>query len=287
MQRIVITGVTSGFGQQWLYELDKQPDIEFFVLARNKHKYQSMLKEQALNNKVHFVQCDLSSINSIHAAADQVHQLTDHIDILINNAGHWSGNHFTPSADGIESTLAVNQIAPFLLTGRLLPLLANAKQARVVNTASFRHKDAKLDLDDIQLSQHFNAERAYCNSKLYSVLFTQTLAEKLSNSRITVNCFDPGIVDTPMLKQALPPWLSPFYGVLRHVVARSPDKGAQTGVYLCQSTHITTQSGLYLKDKKIKTTAYAAKDPELRKWLWQKSGELSGFDYSFDFTVAA
>mgnify|MGYP000727555681 CR=1 FL=1 len=285
MQRIVITGVTSGFGQQWLYQLDKQPDIEFFVLARNKQKFQSMLLQQALKNRVHFVQCDLMSIDSIHAAADQIHKLTDSIDILINNAGHWSDKTFTASADGIESTLAVNQIAPFLLTGRLLPLLAQAKQARVINTASFRHADAKLKVDDIQLREGFDAERAYCNSKLYSVLFTQSLAEKLSGSRITVNCFDPGIVDTPMLKQALPIWLSPFYGVIKRVIARSPDKGAETGVYLSQALQEATQSGHYFKDKKIKSTADAAKDPSLMQWLWHQSSELSGFDYSFEMDV--
>lgn len=282
MQRIVITGVTSGFGQQWLYQLDKQSDVEFFVLARNKHKFESMLVQQPLKNRVHFVQCDLMSIDSIHAAADQINQLTDSIDILINNAGHWSDKIFTPSVDGIESTLAVNHIAPFLLTGRLLPLLAQSKQARIINTASFRHADAKLKLDDIQLKEYFNAERAYCNSKLFSVLFTQSLAEKLTGSRITVNCFDPGIVDTPMLKQALPIWLSPFYGVIKHVIARSPDKGAETGVFLSQSTQESAQSGYYYKDKKIKSTAEAAKDPSLMQWLWQQSSQLSGFDYSFD-----
>jgi len=283
MQRIVITGVTSGFGQQWLYQLDKQPDIEFFVLARNKHKFQSMLIQQPLKNRAHFVQCDLMSIDSIHAAADQITKLTDNIDILINNAGHWSDRTFTPSVDGIESTLAVNQIAPFLLTGRLLPLLAQAKQARVINTASFRHTDAKLKLDDIQLREDFNAELAYCNSKLYSVLFTQSLAEKLTSSRITVNCFDPGVVDTPMLKQALPIWLSPFYSVIKRVIARSPDKGAETGVFLSQSMQEATQSGHYFKDKKIKSTSETAKDPSLMQWLWQQSSQLSGFDYSFDW----
>ena len=286
MQRIVITGVTSGFGQQWLYELDKQSDIEFFVLARNKHKFESMLLQQPLKNQVHFVQCDLMSIDSIHAAADLISELTDSVDILINNAGHWSDKTFTPSADGIESTLAVNQIAPYLLTGRLLPLLAKAKQARVINTASFRHSDAKLKLDDIQLREDFNAELAYCNSKLYSVLFTQSLAEKLTNSRITVNCFDPGIVDTPMLKQALPVWLSPFYGVIKRVIARSPDKGAETGVYLSQSMQEVTQSGYYFKDKKIKSTAPTAKDPSLMQWLWHQSSELSGFEYSFDMNAS-
>lgn len=283
MQRIVITGVTSGLGQQWLYALDKQPDIEIFVLARNRDKFQSMLIQQPLKNRVHFVQCDLMSIDSIHAAADQINQMTDSIDVLINNAGHWSDKAFTPSADGIELTLAVNQIAPFLLTGRLLPLLAQAKQARIINTASFRHTDAKLQLDDIQLKENFNAERAYCNSKLYSVLFTKSLAEKLTGSGIAVNCFDPGIVDTPMLKQALPIWLSPFYGAIKCVIARSPDKGAETGLFLSQSMQGTTQSGHYFKDKKIKSTTKAAKDPSLMHWLWEQSTQLSGFDYSFDF----
>lgn len=279
MQRIVITGVTSGFGQHWLYQLDQQSDIEFFVLARNKQKFESMLIQQPLKNRVHFVQCDLMSIDSIHAAADQITQLTDQIDVLINNAGHWSDKTFTPSMDGIESTLAVNHIAPFLLTGRLFPLLAQSKQAKIINTASFRHTDAKLKRDDIQLKEDFNAERAYCNSKLFSVLFTQSLAEKLAGSRITVNCFDPGIVDTPMLKQALPIWLSPFYRILKHVIARSPEKGAETGVYLSKSIQAATQSGLYYKDKKIKSTSEAAKDPSLMQWLWQQSSELSGFEY--------
>lgn len=286
MQRIVITGVTSGFGQQWLYELDQQSDIEFFVLARNKQRFDSMLIEKPLKNRAHFVQCDLMSMDSVHAAADQIHQLTDSIDVLVNNAGHWSEKTFTPSADGIESTLAVNQIAPFILTGRLLPLLAKSKQAKIVNTASFRHSDAKLNLDDIQLKEEFNAERAYCNSKLYSVLFTRQLADKLADSHISVNCFDPGIVDTPMLKQALPIWLSPFYSVIKLVIARTPEKGAETGVFLSQSTLDTTQSGHYFKDKKIKSTTEAAKDPSLMAWLWQQSTQLSGFDYSFDLETS-
>jgi len=286
MQRIVITGVTSGFGQQWLYKLDKQSDVEFFVLARNKQKFEAMIKQQPLNNHVHFVQCDLMSISSIHTAADHISQLTDNIDILINNAGHWSDKTFTPSDDGIESTVAVNQIAPFVLTGRLLPLLAKAQQGRIINTASFRHTDAKLNLDDIQLKEDFNAERAYCNSKLFSVLFTQSLAEKLTDSRITVNCFDPGIVDTPMLKQALPVWLSPFYTLIKHLIARTPDKGAETGVFLSQSTQELTQSGHYYKDKVIKSTSETAKDPALMQWLWQQSSKLSGFDYSFDLEAS-
>jgi NAD(P)-dependent dehydrogenase (short-subunit alcohol dehydrogenase family) len=279
MKRIVMTGVTSGFGQQWLYQLDKQQDIEFFILARNKSKLEAMLKLKPLSNKMHFIECDLLSISSINAAADQIQQLTDSIDVLVNNAGWWAASTFDTSSDGIESTFAVNQIAPFLLTGRLLPLLSKSKQGRIVNTASFRYEDAKVDHNDLQLKTNFNAELAYCNSKLYSVLFTQSLAEKLAGSSITVNCFDPGIVDTPMLKKALPVWLSPFYSLVKRFVARTPDKGAETGVYLCQSDSVKTASGAYFKDKRIQKTKASTRDPVLASLLWKASTDLSGFEW--------
>jgi NAD(P)-dependent dehydrogenase (short-subunit alcohol dehydrogenase family) len=170
-----------------------------------------------LSNKLHFIECDLLSISSIHGAANQIQELTNSIDVLVNNAGWWASNTFETSSDGIESTFAVKQVAPFLLTGRLLPLLSKSKQARIINTASFRYEDAKIDPNDLQLKKNFNAEQAYCNSKFYSVLFTQRLAEKLVGTGITVNCFDPGIVDTPMLQKALPVWLSPFYFLVRRL----------------------------------------------------------------------
>jgi NAD(P)-dependent dehydrogenase (short-subunit alcohol dehydrogenase family) len=280
MKRIVMTGVTSGFGQQWLYQLDKQQDIEFFVLARNKSKFEAMLKLKPLSNQIHFIECDLLSISSIHAAADQIQQLTDGIDVLVNNAGWWGSNTFDTSSDDIESTFAVNQVAPFLLTGRLLPMLSKSKQGRIINTASFRYEDAKIDRNDLQLKKNFNAEQAYCNSKFYSVLFTQSLAEKLVGTGITVNCFDPGIVDTPMLKKALPVWLSPFYSFVRRFVARTPDKGAETGVYLCESDSVSTSTGSYYKDKSIQKTKGSTRDTSLANLLWKNSTDLSGFEYS-------
>ena len=281
MQRIVITGVTSGFGQQWLYNLDTQGAfqgaVEFFVLARNRRKFDAMVKHRPLKNRVNFVSCDLSSLQAIHAAADQIHRLVGHIDLLINNAGHWSTENYTETEDGIESTLAVNQIAPFVLTGRLLPLLAAANKASIVNTASFRHKDARVDRADIQLKAAFDAEQAYCNSKLYCVLFTQMLAEKLVGSHVTVNCFDPGIVDTPMLKQAFPKNLRFLYPLVKRFIAQSPDKGAETGVYLSTSPACIDVTGQYYKDRKQVGISKQAQDRSLGKWLWTESERLSGY----------
>ena len=279
MQRIVITGVTSGFGQQWLYELDKQNEIEFFVVARNQSKLDNMLVQRPLRNPVQLIQCDLLSIDSITAAVQQIRNSTDSIDILVNNAGHWSGDAIEYSADGIESTLAVNQIAPFVLTGKLLPLLLKASNPRVVNTASFRHRDATPNRDDIQLTKSFNAERAYCNSKLFCVLFTQSAAARLSASGITVNCFDPGIVDTPMLKQAFPKKLRLLYPLVRRLIARTPHKGAETGVFLSVSSKYSGITGEYFKDQKTKRTSKLSKDKSLALWLWEETERLSGFSF--------
>lgn len=279
MKTIVITGVTSGFGKEWLYELDHQPFTKFFVLARSVQKFNEMLKKRPLKNPAQLIQCDFLSQSSIYQAAQKILNETNKIDVLINNAGHWSDAEFTQSEDGIESTLAINHIAPFLLSGLLLPLLKESYAPRIVNTASFRHKDAKVIHDDIQLKDDFNAELAYCNSKLFNVLFTKALARKLLDTKVVVNCFDPGIVDTPMLKKGTPNWLRFAYPLIRSVIARPPEKGAETGAFLSISESVERKTGLYFKDKKPIKVSSLAEQQSLQEWLWKQSTQLTDFDY--------
>ena len=279
MKTIVITGVTSGFGKEWLYELDKQPSINFFVLARSANKYNKMLQNRPLKNKAVLVLCDFLSMASINDAAQKILNEADKVDVLINNAGQWSDPVFSKSKDDIESTLAVNHIAPFLLTGRLLPLLKKSDSARIVNTASFRHKDAKIDEKNIQLKDNFNAELAYCNSKLFNVLFTKTLARKLKDTQVSVNCFDPGIVDTPMLSKGMPSWLNFAYPLIRIIIARQPIKGAETGIYLSISKEVEHQTGLYFKDKKSIKVSRLAEQQSIQEWLWKVSIQITQFEY--------
>lgn len=279
MKIIVITGVTSGFGKEWLYELDQQPSINFIVLARNANKFNKMLLNRPLRNNAELITCDFLSMKSIHNAAQNILQKTDRIDVLINNAGHWSDPVYSESKDSIESTLAVNHIAPFLLTGLLLPLLNRGSGARIVNTASFRHKDAKINKEDIQLKNSFSAELAYCNSKLFNVLFTKALARKLEGTLISVNCFDPGIVDTPMLSKGMPSWLRLAYPLVRTIIARKPKKGAETGIYLSISNDVERHTGLYFKDKKPTKVSGVAEQQSVQDWLWDTSVQLTRFDY--------
>ncbi len=278
MENIVMTGVTSGFGIDWLYGLDANPEVTFFLLVRNKQKYTDLIAEQPLNNKAHIIECDLRSFDAIRAAVDHIKQLTDTVDTLVNNAGLWSDQPLSESIDNIESTLAVNHLAPYLLTGLLLPLLELAMQPRIINTASFRHKDANIDTQDIQLRLRFNAEQAYCNSKLYSVLFTQKLTKVLANTHIEAVCFDPGIVDTPMLRQGFPKSLVFVYPLFKRLIARSPAKGAETGIYLSNKAN-QIKNGGYYKDINLKNTSQLAKDPAIVEWLWKQSEKLSRYTY--------
>lgn len=281
MRNIVMTGVTSGLGIDWLCELAKAKEDKIFALARNRDKFDEMKQFKNLGENVVFTQCDLSSLSSIMQAIESIEREVDEVHLLINNAGVFAQEKIENSMDNIEMTLAVNQIAPFYLTGKLLPLMRRANTAQIVNTASFRHKDAVIDTADIQLKSGFDPERAYCNSKLYSVLFTKKLGKDLAGSKITVACFDPGIVDTPMLDQAFPGRIKFILPIFRKLIARSTRKGAETGLFLSQpkDESASNDSGAYFKDCKPIEVSASARDEELQNWLWSESERLSGISY--------
>lgn len=277
-KHIVMTGATSGFGIEWIRKVDKEVQADFFVLARSKNKFDELIQQSTFQNTLHFIPCDLSSFQSIKDAVTLISKSINHIDVLINNAGVWSHDSRPTSKEGIELTFAVNHLAPFLLTQKLLPLLNNAAAPRVINTASFRHTDAVLSRQDMQLKNAFTAEKAYCNSKLFTILFTKTLAKKAPN--IHVSCFDPGIVDTHMLYEALPKKMLWLYPIIRRFIARTPQKGAQTGIQLTLSTHAQTESGGYYKDNKFGQLSQKAQDNSLAIWLWDESEKLIQFHSS-------
>jgi NAD(P)-dependent dehydrogenase (short-subunit alcohol dehydrogenase family) len=279
MQTIAITGVTSGFGTEWLYALDSKLNGNFFILARNVDKLQKLINSRPLKNRFQVIECDFMDLRSVKNAAAYISSQTDFLSMLINNAGVWSNTDISLSKDSVEQTFAVNQLASYVLTGYLLPLLVKSGVGRIVNTASFRHKDARVNKQDIELRDSFNAEQAYCNSKLFNVLFTRYLAENYSSKGVASYCFDPGIVDTPMLKQGFPRHLKFIYPAFRKLIARSPKKGAETGIYLCTESSENLVSGEYYKDMRIKPVSSQANDRALGKWLWAQCEQISGFTY--------
>jgi NAD(P)-dependent dehydrogenase (short-subunit alcohol dehydrogenase family) len=133
---------------------------------------------------------DLSSQAQVSRLAGSLHDSFDRIDVLLNNAGAmFAARELTE--DGIERTLAVNHLAPFLLTSLIIDLLKAAPSGRVVTVASSAHS-ATLDFANLQGERRYNFLAAYKRSKLCNILFTYELARRLRGTRVTANCVSPG-----------------------------------------------------------------------------------------------
>jgi NAD(P)-dependent dehydrogenase (short-subunit alcohol dehydrogenase family) len=200
---------------------------------------------------------------------------TPRVDVLVNNAGSIFVKR-TLSKDGYEMTFAVNHLAPFLLTHLLVDTLKRGTQSRIVTTASNAHRGAKIPFDDLQVTRKYAAMRAYGISKLANILFTRALAKRLQGTTVTATCVHPGFVRTnfgrgndvrPLIK-----------GILELVsrFARSPEKGAETVVYLASSPQVQGASGGYYFDCKLTPPAPAAQDDGAAEQLWKASEHLVG-----------
>jgi NAD(P)-dependent dehydrogenase (short-subunit alcohol dehydrogenase family) len=212
---------------------------------------------------------DLERMDEVRRLAAEVRERYEHIDVLANNAGAMFTSQ-RETADGFERTLALNHLAPFLLTRLLLDRLEGG---RVVTTASDAHEGGALDLDDLQWSQRaFKPMRTYGTTKLCNVLFTRELARREAG-RLTANCFHPGVVRTGfgknegLLYRASMTVISPFL--------RSPDRGARSLVWLAVGDEAAGMTGEYVIDEKVRAPSPAAQDDHLAAELWRRSEELT------------
>lgn len=270
-----MTGATSGFGVNWLTTLTKEINAEFFILARNRSKFQSLLMGVPINiqKDIHFVECELSSLANVSNAIASIKERVRSVDILINNAGIFPSDSPCFNDDDLEMTFVVNHLAPLLIILLLEEQLRNADSSKIVNTSSFQHFNAKLNLDDINFKDtEYSAMLAYQNSKLCNVLSTRHLSTILSKN-ISINCFDPGIVDTSMTQKALPKVLRWAHPLLRSFF-RNEAKGAETGIHLCTERNVSMNTGGYYKDKRLKQPSLTAQSKIVATQLHQISTEL-------------
>lgn len=274
MKTWVMSGASSGFGVEWLRELDRRQEVRWLLLVRNVEASRKMLLTHPLRGSVDLIRCNLASFASVQGAISDVQARTDRLDGLINNAGVFPDSDRRLNQDGIETSLAVNVLAPHQLFQGLGPLLLEGSTPRLINTASFRHRNAKLNRQDFQLSRGYSDQLAYSNTKLYLILWTRALARRLHGTGLTACCFDPGIVDTPMLKQAMPRLLNPLYPLLRPLIARSPAHGAETGVFLSTVADPSPFNGKYVKDGRIGRPSRVARDEVMAEWVWNQCEQL-------------
>ncbi|ELZ48805.1 short-chain dehydrogenase/reductase SDR [Halorubrum coriense DSM 10284] len=273
---ILLTGGTSGFGRVAAVDLaDRGATVA--VVGRGESKGATLVEQSGdLAGTITFHQADLASQSTVRSLAATVKQEYERIDVLAHNAGLSAGSR-RESPDGIELTLAVNHLAPYLLTYELLEHLRDAPNPRVVITASDIHRRATLDFDDLQLTDGYDSLDAYARSKLANIAFTVELADRLpDDAAVTVNCVHPGFIpSTGLFREAsLRTRLLVRIAGLVPGVGTSKQAAAERLQTLLVDPRYGTVSGQYVGNDGPEDPAPEATNQAVRRRLWQMSAEL-------------
>lgn len=270
----LITGANSGMGYVTALELAKL-GASIVMVCRNQAKgeqAQALIKAQSGNDNVDLLIADLSSQRSIRTLADEFKSKYNQLNVLVNCAGGVVGKRKL-TADGYEQTFAVNHLAYFLLTALLLDVLKASVPARVVNVASEAQSFGRINFDDLMGAEKYSAWAAYAQSKLANVMFTYELARQLANTGVTANAVHPGAVRSNF---------GGDYGGLMGLGMKlirpfelSPERGAQTIIYLASSPQVEGETGLYFSNKKPIASNKQSYDQAAQQRLWQVSEELT------------
>jgi NAD(P)-dependent dehydrogenase (short-subunit alcohol dehydrogenase family) len=211
---------------------------------------------------------DLSSQAAVRKLAGEVLGRYPRLDVLINNAGAMYARRQV-TGDGIELTWAVNHLAPFLLTALLLDRLKESAPARIVTTASAAHQGARIPFADLNAERSYRGFERYGQTKLANILFTRELARRLEGTGVAASCFHPGLVATGFNRNN--GMLMDLGMTILKPVSRSPQKGAETLVWLATSPEGATVTGGYYFDKGHVVPSAEAQDMETARRLWEVS----------------
>lgn len=273
---VLVTGATSGIGKAAATRL-ALGRATLVLVARDHargHAVRDELVRATGNQNVEVVIADLTLQADVRRAAAEFLARHDRLHVLVNDAGAIYGTRaLTP--DGVERTWALNHLAPFLLTGLLADALARGAPARVVTVSSDAARQGVIDLADLQgAHRRFRAMAFYGATKLANILFTFELARRRQGDGVAATVMHPGLVRTrwghdlaPLLRAGVQ---------VAHLVARSPEKGAETVVYLAASPDVEGASGLFYHDRRPVNAPPAAYDEELAAGLWRQSALLTG-----------
>jgi NAD(P)-dependent dehydrogenase (short-subunit alcohol dehydrogenase family) len=267
MTLVLLTGATRGIGRAAAVELARG-GAELALVGRDGARVRETAAEvrQAGGGPVHEHVADLTSMGDVRALAAEALERYQRIDVLANNAGAIFARRRV-TGDGFEQTLALNHLAPFLLTALLRERLAGG---RVVTTASDAHHAGRLDLGDLQSERSFKPMRTYGTTKLCNILFTRELARRAPE--LTATCFHPGVVRTGFGKNDGGVWK--LLVTLGAPFMRSPERGARSLVWLARSDEAAGLSGAYVHDEKVRDPSRQAQDAALAAALWERSAEL-------------
>ena len=278
---IMITGATNGLGRVAASELARM-GARLHLVCRNRTRAERVAREieaETGNGEIQLLIGDLSSQREVRGIAAEFLATGEPLDVLLNNAGAIFGLKRQESVDGFEMTFALNHLAYFTLTLRLLARIKQSAPARIVNVCSDAHTWAKggFDFEDYNAERSYGPMRQYAQSKLANILFTRELSRRVRGSGVTVNCVTPpGFTGTGFAMNTHP--LAKLGLKLVKPFVRSARKGAAGLTYLCSSPEVEGLTGAYfigLKQTPLKPALTSAADAEQ---LWKLSTEATGED---------
>jgi retinol dehydrogenase-12 len=271
----IVTGASAGIGLHTALGLAKA-GMRVVMIGRNPARIEAarrFVTEGAPGANIETATADFSALDEVRALAADILARHERIDVLVNNAGLISPR-YAVSAEGYELTVAVNHLAPFLLTNLLLDRLKASAPARIVTVASQAHRGARLDIATMTHPPNWTPLSAYGRSKLANVLFTRALARRLDPAAITTCCLHPGVIATDIGDRA-----GSLAGLGWRIAKNflpGPDKGARTSIFLATIADPTPFHGTYVIGETITEPDPAARDNRLGEALWDESARLVG-----------
>ena len=239
--------------------------------AKAEEKCQKLIEETG-NKNIEVIGIDLANLQTVRHFADTIKERFGRVDLLMNNAGTLeTGQHFT--VDGLERTISVNYVGPYLLTRLLLPLMPEG--SRIVNMASCVHPMGRLNFP------HFFEKGCkgcflriwpYSNSKLAITLFTFELAKRIKKLGITVNAVDPGIVDTGIIRMQM--FFDPITDLIFRPIIRTPLQGADTAIRLLLDKEVEGQTGTFNRSRKIVNLGKKYTEHPKMLELWERTEKI-------------
>jgi NAD(P)-dependent dehydrogenase (short-subunit alcohol dehydrogenase family) len=275
MKNVLITGATSGIGKATGAALALM-GYQVIFMARDRERAEATKNEiisNSGNKSINFILADQTSKMEVKEAALTYKKVYKSLDVLINNAGVCLPERRI-TIDGLEESFEINHLSHFILTNLLIEALMNSDDPRIINVSSGAHTSGRFDPENLQGEKKYNPLATYANTKLYNLLFTFELAERLKSTGITVNALHPGVVRTNFAHEFKGIW-SGLLNIYKPFML-SPEKGAVTSIYLASSGEVRKITGKYFVKCKPVESGNKEITLENRKILWEKSLELSG-----------
>ena len=225
------------------------------------------------NEDIEVVQADLSSMESVVDAVDKIKDKTPSVELLMNNAGTMC-THYVRTEDGFEHNVAVNYLAPYLLTRRLLPIMHEG--SRIVNMISCTYAIGKIGPHFFTKGREGSFFRIpiYSNTKLALWLFTREMSERVKGRGITVNAADPGIVSTNIIR--MDEWFDPLTDIFFRPFIRTPRQGAETAIRLLLDEQFGNLTGrMFASSKEKKVSEKYMHHPQTKE-LWKMTEQNLG-----------